>query len=185
MGTVIVKQAATPAYYTILLAVLSIVGALFGAALGRWADARNRRREQYADAVRVLVRWFEYPFRIRRRTSDDASELRRLAEMGHDLQEQLQCHRTWVESESSWVGVIYTEAVAEIRRRTGPSIQAAWAEPRVLKPEEMVLEGWGPDGIEDLLTSLNAAIACRFGWGRALNRRPSPDLAPREAPYAA
>jgi hypothetical protein len=46
---------------------------------GRWAQATNRRRDAYAAAIATLVAWAEYPYRIRRRTSDDPVELARLA----------------------------------------------------------------------------------------------------------
>jgi hypothetical protein len=42
---------------------------------GRWAQATNRRRDAYAAAIATLVAWAEYPYRIRRRTSDDPVEL--------------------------------------------------------------------------------------------------------------
>ena len=143
-----------------------IVGVLLGAAATRWAEATNKRRDRYADAVRVLVRWFEYPYRVRRRTSNHPTELSRLAELGHDLQEQLQCHRTWVQAESPRVGRTYTEAIATIKARTTTATNEAWRAVPVEDGAGMVLDGWGPGSIEDVLTNLEDAIARRFGWRR-------------------
>ena len=45
-------------------------------------------------ATRQLVAYAEYPYRIRRRTSDDPEELGRLAKLGHDIQEALRYYET-------------------------------------------------------------------------------------------
>jgi hypothetical protein len=153
----------------VLLAVLPIMGALFGGALGRWADARNRRRDQYADAIRVLVRWAEYPYRIRRRSSNDRDELRMLIDMGHDLQEQLQCHRTWIGAECLWLGDEYGDAVARIKSGAREAIADAWRADPVSTRGDLVLDGWGPSPIEDDLDRLNRAISCRFGLRRTIS----------------
>jgi hypothetical protein len=150
-----------------VLAVIGpILGVLLGAAATRWADTRNKRREHYGEAVRVLVRWSEYPYRIRRRTSNAPEEFARLAELGHELQEQLQCHRTWVQAESQRVGKLYAEAIAAIKERTALATAEAWRAEPVRDGDGMVLNGWGPDSIEDVLTKLDNAIASRFGWRR-------------------
>ena len=62
----------------------------------RFADSAERRRLGYENAVQTLIAWTEYPYRIRRRTSDEALVLQGLAERGHDLQEQIVRHRTWM-----------------------------------------------------------------------------------------
>jgi hypothetical protein len=118
------------------------------------------------------VRWAEYPYRVRWRTSDEADELRRLAELGHDLQEQIQCHRTWVQSECSWVGEIYRQVLADAKDRAAAQMTEAWSAVPVTAGNGMVLNGWGPDSIEDLLVRLNGAIACRFGWRRLASTLP-------------
>src|SRR5690349_14433320 len=80
------------------LAVLgsSVVAGLIGTLLGNTRANAAARRERYAQAVRTLVAWAEYPYRIRRRTSDDATALSALAERGHTLQEQLAESRAWI-----------------------------------------------------------------------------------------
>ena len=169
----IVGSTTTNVTLAVLIAALPVVGGLLGASLGRWADARNRRRDQYADAVRVLVRWAEYPYRIRRRTSDNPEELRRLTDLGHELQEQLQCHRTWIGAESRWVGTLYADAVTTVKQRNGDTISEAWQARPIASGAEAVLNGWGPDPIDDVLQELNSAITCRFGVRRALAWMPS------------
>jgi hypothetical protein len=152
----------------VLLAGLPVLGALFGASLGRWADARNLRRDQYADAVRILVAWSEYPYRVRRRTSNDADELRRLTDLGHEMQEQLQCHRTWIEAESRWVGSVYGAGIMTVKTRAGDAISEAWQAEPITSGADAVLHGWGPSPIDDVLRDLNWAITCRFGFRRTV-----------------
>ena len=46
-------------------------------------EATARRQERYADAVKTLVSWVEYPYRVRRRTDDSAAALTTLAGHAH------------------------------------------------------------------------------------------------------
>ena len=124
--------------------------------------------KKYADAVRLLVRWAEYPYRVRRRTSDAPEELARLAELGHELQEQLQCHQTWVQAENHHVGTLYAKTMASIKNRIAPATAEAWRSEPVETGDGMVLSGWGPGSIDDLLGDLNAAIERRFRWRRLI-----------------
>jgi hypothetical protein len=170
IASLLASSGAVPALQ-VLVVILPILGALLGAAIGRWSEASNRRRDQYADAVRVLVRWAEYPYRIRRRTSDDPEELRRLTELGHDLQEQLQCHQTWIGAENRRAGRIYADAIAIIKTRTGNAAAEAWQTHPATTAAAMVLSDWGPGSIDDVLATLNCAIANRFGWRRLMPSR--------------
>ena len=62
------------------VAIIGVVGSIFVAALsfamGRWTEAAGRRREGYSAAKKTLVKYREYCWGIRRRTSDEAGELR-------------------------------------------------------------------------------------------------------------
>jgi hypothetical protein len=152
-------------------AVNIIVTAVLAAAFGRWAQATDRRRDNYSAAVSILFAWAEYPYRIRRRTSDDSGELARLANLGHDLQESLRCHQTWVITESPRVAKLYSEVVTSISARTAQAAKDAWNHPPVSAAGDMNLNGWGPvDSVADI-GRLQDAIATRFGWGRMVRRR--------------
>jgi hypothetical protein len=149
-----------------------VVAAVVTAVLGRWAQATERRRDAYALAVKTLVAWLEYPYRIRRRTSDAPEELGRLAALGHDLQEQLRCHQTWIESESRLVAAAYREALAEIALLVAPACTEAWKMPPVTKAEDMVLGQWGPGSMGMAsVAAVQAAIGERFGYRRLLSIR--------------
>ncbi len=61
----------------------TVLGALLTALSKNLRDAAVVRRDKYAAAAGHLAAWTEYPYRIRRRTSDDAETLTRLADLGH------------------------------------------------------------------------------------------------------
>ena len=155
----------------LLVGLLGLAGVIVTAAVsvisGRWAQATNRRRVAYAPAVKTLVAWAEYPYRIRRRTSDDPEELTRLVGIGHDLQEQLRCHQTWITTESRWVAGIYREAMTAVTVQVAPACNNAWVAEPITTGAGMNLGGWGPHDVLPSILRLQSAIACRFGWRRA------------------
>lgn len=53
----------------------SVIAGLITSAMGDLRAAATDRREGYASAVRSLISRGEYPYRIRRRVSDDADVL--------------------------------------------------------------------------------------------------------------
>jgi hypothetical protein len=154
----------------LLVGLLGLVGVITTAAVsiisGRWAQATNHRRDAYAAAVKTLVGWAEYPYRIRRRTSDDPGELARLVGIGHDLQEQLRCHQTWIATESHRVAGIYREALEVITAQVAPACNDAWASPPITTSADMNLGDWGPRDILPSILRVQGAIAGRFGWRR-------------------
>lgn len=152
----------------ILLALFALAGTVLGVLMGQWAAERQRRRDGYAAAVRTLIAWHEYPYRIRRRTDDTAATLQRLAEHGHELQEQLRYHQTWVTSESRGIGALYQAASSKVMAACAEPCRDAWDSPPATTPGAMKLNGWGPPGLDAQIAALQGAIGNRFGWRRAL-----------------
>lgn len=152
----------------VLLAAIALAGALGGVLLGQWAEERERRRAGYAEAVRVLIAWHEYPYRIRRRVDDEPPTLAALAEIGHALQEQLRYQQTWVSAENASVGRLYRQIAAEVTATCRPACTEAWTCAPASAPADMNLNGWGPPGIDNRVTTLQNAISDRFGWRRAV-----------------
>ncbi len=141
-----------------------IVGALVSAIMTRWSEAVARRRAGYAACVKALVAYGELPYRIRRRTSDNAEELSRLANLGHDIQEDLRCQRAWVRSENRWVGERLDEVVDNMRTHIGPASREAWDLPPVKKASGMNLKEWGPRVAVDIeIARFERAMLNRFG----------------------
>lgn len=153
------------------IGALGLVATLAAAAISlagsRLSEAAARRREGYSNTVRTLVRYAEFPYRIRRRTSDDPEELRRLVDLGHQIQESLCYDQMWVTADKRWVGEVLRDVRASVAAIAGPVAAEAWDLPPVVAPAGMNLSGWGPNGASDAIERFQVAASCRFGWRRA------------------
>lgn len=165
----------TPNYLTIATLVLgsSVVGGLITAAVTGMRDAASKRRDGYAAAVKSLVARAEYPYRVRRRSNDEAATLGELAKLGHDIQEQVAAARIWVQTENSRVATVFNDCLRRIDARVGPATSEAWQQPPVSRAEQMVLAGWGPGNQDEHICRFGQAVRWRFGWRRLLPTRPS------------
>ncbi|MFC7447402.1 hypothetical protein [Rhodococcus daqingensis] len=145
----------------------SVLGGLLTAGIAGLRESAGKRREGYALATRTLVARAEYPYRVRRRTSDNAETLTSLAKLGSDLQEQLAASRIWVGTESPRLGKIYVQTVTDIDAAVGPATQDAWSLPPITSGNQMNLNGWGPGGSpHDHITAFERAVRWRFGIRR-------------------
>ena len=158
-----VSKVGVPIAVALVGLVAAVAVAVFTAAMARSAEATARRREGYAQAVRTLVRWHEYPYRIRRRTSDAPEVLTALADYGHDIQEALRCSETWVTADKGWAGALYHEVRVELSKLVGPSCVEAWNSSPVSLASEMNLSGFGPEGADTQIRRFERAIRYRFG----------------------
>lgn len=163
----------TSVWLLVVIALLgsSVLAGLITSVLGNLRAAATARREGYANAVRSLIARGEYPYRVRRRVSDDADVLSALVERGHDLQEQLAACRTWVASEHRVLGRLFEAALAAIDTTVGPAIKDAWDNPPISGAAGMNLNGWGPGDQWPHVAKLERAIAYRFGWRRFVPSR--------------
>jgi hypothetical protein len=158
---------------TIALSVLgsSVVAGLIGTILGNTRANAAARRERYAQVVRCLVAWVEYPYRIRRRTSDEPATLTALADRGHALQEQLAESRAWVAAESRALSEILDGCIRDITKLVGPACVAAWQQPPIATSAEMNLGDFGLRGTQHIVARMECAIIYRFGIRRLMWRR--------------
>jgi hypothetical protein len=151
----------------VIIAAISLLGIALAAVLSRWGEATNRRRTSYAAAVETLVAWVEFPYRIRRRTSDKPEELARLAGIGHDLQERLRCHAVWIGAECHPVGEHYEAALVAMGQLVRPACTTAWQSPAIASAADMVIGDWGPGkecGV--IINEFQRAVFWRFGLRR-------------------
>jgi hypothetical protein len=144
------------------------LGAVATAVLKNISDIANRRRDTYSSSVETLIAWSEFAYRIRRRTSDSADELSRLANLGHELQERLAYYETWIRAESTPTGRLYGRTLSAISKKCSGSAQDAWNSPPITDAAGMNLGTWGPGRCMDLVGPLQLAIASRFGAQRLL-----------------
>lgn len=176
------KLSAAPADPFSASAVLALVlgstvlGALLTALNKNLRDAAVVRRDKYATAVGHLAAWTEYPYRIRRRTSDDAETLTRLADLGHQLQIDSACHRGWIAGESTAVGNLYDTWLEHVQAAVTVPASQAWQEGPVIHATGMILNGFGPPSAAPAVAAVEAAVAYRFGlrrlmWSSLIARR--------------
>lgn len=163
----------TSVWVVIALTLLgsSVVAGTVTSALGDLRAAAAARREGYANAVRVLIARAEYPYRVRRRVSDDPDVLAGLVERGHDLQEQLAACRTWVASEHRVLGAMFEKALSDIDATVKLATGDAWNQEPIITAAGMNLNGWGPGDPWPHLVALERAVAYRFGWRRLIPRK--------------
>ena len=154
----------------LLVALIGLAGTLGTAALasvfGRISEAAARRREGYAEATKELLAWAEYPYRIRRRTSDTPATLTALADLGHDLQQALRYREAWINAENQWVANVFTEVRTALTEAIGPCCNDAWSHAPIGTASEMNLNGWGPNRVDEELRRFEHALRFRFGWRR-------------------
>jgi hypothetical protein len=122
-------------------------------------------------AVQTLVSWCEYPYRIRRRTSDDPDTLTKLADLGHDLQEHLARQRAWIAADSRFLSEAYDAAIARVAQQVRAACQDAWTQPPIEQPAQMNLGSFGPGDVGPVISALECAVSYRFGLRRLLPSR--------------
>ncbi|WP_156628478.1 hypothetical protein [Mycobacterium sp. 1274756.6] len=162
-----------PTYIQIGTLVLgsSVMGGLITAAITGLRDSAAKRREGYAKAVRALVARVEYPYRVRRRTSDDPATLFELAKLGHDIQEQLASARIWIHTESPKLAEIFEDAINAINAAVAAATSDAWDQPPISNASEMNLLGWGAGSQDQHIKRFGRAVERRFGWRRFIPTR--------------
>lgn len=165
--------AGPPLWVTVGLPIgTAIIGAILGRAFDALGNAAERRRAGYSEAVAALVAWAEFPYRVRRRTSDDASTLAELGALGHDLQERLARSQMWIASDSRRVSSVFDSAVAELKETCRDPLRAAWIAPPVQDGASMNLDAFdGPDTAA-CVKRVQDAARWRFGWRRLNPCRP-------------
>lgn len=89
----------------------------------RYTDRRDRRRELYAAGYQAALAWMEMLYRVRRRDPDRPYDL---AGEFHKLQEAIDFHQAWIDSESVSFGRAYRRLVLTIKALTIDEIKAAW-----------------------------------------------------------
>lgn len=111
-----------PRWWPMVAALLgsSVLGGLITVLIGGLRASAEARREGYARAVRALIARVEFPYRIRRRTSDESAVLSALADRGHAVQEVLAACRTWVNAEHRELGNIYDSVLAALDDDVAP-----------------------------------------------------------------
>lgn len=162
--------AAAGSFTSILILALGssvVAGALAHILTGLRAEAAARR-DRYAGAVKLLVARIEYPYRIRRRTSDEPETLSALAATGHALQESLAEMRAWISAESPPLSEVFDNCLSALDSPFKQACAEAWDAPPITSPTQMNLSGFGPGQQQHVITRMEHALIYRFGLRRLL-----------------
>lgn len=130
--------------FVVLPVVVAGLTAIVTLLVTKAGEATAHRRDHYAAAVKTLVAWSEFPYRVRRRTDNELPTLACLAGLGHDLQEQLACHQAWIAADHPRLARSFAKALSTITNAVGPAVTEAWDTPPVSSPGGMNLGRWGP-----------------------------------------
>lgn len=155
------------------IAALLLSSSAVAAAFGAVRAGAAARRQEYTAAARTLTAWAEYPYRIRRRTSDRPETLAALADRGHDLQEQMADRQAWCSAEHPLLGRVYEHLRSQLASNINSAIEQAWQASPVTTPAQMLLGTSFPVDTRagELLACFNACVRERFGWRRLLGER--------------
>jgi hypothetical protein len=145
----------------------SLVVAVVGHIVASLRASAETRRAGYAEMSRVLISRVEFPYRIRRRTSDTPETLAELSRIGSDIQERLAAQRTWVAGESRAAAKVLDHVCGLLDADLRQAATDAWSHPPIAEPSEMVLGGWGPGAAARApLELFRQATGFRFGVRR-------------------
>lgn len=140
---------------TLLAALITAWVTLRRAKKDRNAARRSALAAQYSAALADALAWRELPYRVARRTGDDAETLGKLTDAFHELQERIEHHRQWTQLEAPAVGDTYANLVDTLRRRADDAIKFAWTQrAAITKPEDMVF-----GDVPELVVNVDAECA--------------------------
>lgn len=140
---------------TLAAALITAWVTLWAAKKARNATRRSALAAQYGAALADALAWRELPYRVARRSGDDAATLGKLADGFHELHERIEHHRQWTRLESPAVGDTYANLLDTLRRRADDAIKFAWTQrSAITKPEHMVL-----GDVPELVVNVDAECA--------------------------
>ncbi len=137
-----------PALTSLVWAALisgSVISAVIGALVSTHLARKKSREEQLArvrvmlaEAFQAVAEYKEFPYAIRRRRHDAASEERvRLSEELRKVQAKLTFYEEWTRIEDATVGDAYQVLVTHLRRVAGAACNEAWATQPIKTDDKM------------------------------------------------
>ncbi|MGW0566000.1 hypothetical protein [Streptomyces tauricus] len=146
----------------------SVVAGALGHILTGLREGATIRRDRYAGAVKLIVGRIEYPYRIRRRTSDDPELLNELASTGHDLQERLAEIRAWISTESTVLSDVFDHCLTQLDAPFKQACTDAWKAAPITIAAQMNLGGFGMGNQQHIVTMMERTLTYRFGHRRLI-----------------
>ncbi len=159
-----------------VIAAIIAAAITFLAFLGdRYREALARRGKLAAEALSDALLWLEIPYRVRRRTDNNAATLSDLAERIHRLQERQVFHTSWLQVEIPDAHAPYVALLKAVKQQVREYIQAAWRSDPAERPEDMNV---GPlyqadvtSEIEGYVQAIRGAVGIwRWPWSTGRGR---------------
>jgi hypothetical protein len=139
MQVLVTLSAASAPPWAVYAALITAGLALFGQAVSRIWEARDRRRDEYSRAFATAMEWTEFPYRIARRLSNDAEAVAPIVAAMHESQERICFHTNWLRAVSDDIETAYSSLVDAVKTKSAPHIQKAWRQNPARVPEGMIL----------------------------------------------
>ncbi len=170
-------------------ALVAALTALLVAWSSRVTERQDSRRSLYSEAYKSALSWVEMLYRVRRR---DPAKQHELVEQFHLLQERLDYHHGWIESESRSLGRSYRDLISTLKNATNDQIRQAWREDPCDPAEGFDVQADGLPGVaaakDWFIADVRDHLTVLRFWRRiALHRRyrdqvwPSQPASPAEA----
>lgn len=143
----------------VVVAYIGLLGTLLTIAVNGYMARKARKREQFAEALAVVLEYWEFPYVVRRRRHDEpAAERIRISEAMRDVQRRLAFHQNWIRTESQRVSKVYDELVVQTRTVIGGQIRQAWELPPITEDRQMNISDVSFDGLADIQDRYLAAV---------------------------
>jgi hypothetical protein len=131
----------------LIVAIITVVGAVVTGAVTYWLNQRAGRRERqaraFAEALTAIEEYAMMPYRIRRRHNTPEARHEISVELDK-IQSRIAFEHAWLQIEAAEVAVAYDLLIRTARSEAGHQMKDAWTHPPPTLDEEMTLEGCYP-----------------------------------------
>lgn len=124
---------------TVIAAVVTGFVALLVFAGNQYQARKDQLRKDFAEALAAVERYAELPYRILRR-QDSTPEIRgRVAELVHEVQQDILFYKSWVRIQSPEVAEVYDTLLRAMREEAGAAMTQAWNTAPITRDDDMPL----------------------------------------------
>jgi hypothetical protein len=157
---------------TIVLSLLALAVSLATFTLAGRRARLDRQRQVFADAFEAVMEYREYPFIVRRRSSEDrAKERQRISGDLSRVQARLNSFKARLLVEDPYIGQRYAELVRKAREVAGQMIKNGWDTDPVAEDAEMHTPPFDFSELQKVDEAYLRAVADHLGWLYAPLRR--------------
>jgi hypothetical protein len=155
---------------SVVAALVAALGALLAYLLGQRQAALERKRRACAEAIADALSWFNLPYRIRRRLSNEPETLNALNERINSLRERLEFHEMWLRVEVPKAHPHFHQLVLAVRQASRSAIEEAWESAPIRTASQMNTGGlsMNREPVEKEAEAFSSAVVRQLTWWRVL-----------------